>query len=453
MREQFFDRYNAARMSEFAGKRITVMGLGRFGGGIAVTRWLAGQGAKILVTDKEPAEKLTDSLTQLKGLPIAYRLGEHRHEDFIPLAADLIVASPAVKLDDPCLQTARDAKVAITTEIRLFIERCPARRIIGITGTKGKSTTTAMLDAILSPHFKTWTGGNIGRSLLFDLPHIQPDDVVILELSSFMLAHLEPLRWSPHVAVITMLDADHLDWHGNLANYLHAKQNILRFQKPGDFAVIAEGSLHSQGFTRLTPAEIIRYALDNRAPLELPVPGLHNQLNAQAACVAAACLGITPDQSRAALQNHFRPLPHRLELVHESGGVRYFNDSIATIPDAAIAALESFLEKRVIQIVGGRLKDSSLSSLASALSRRAKAVLCVGETGGEIVHHIMNCLRPIPPVYLCEALPMAVRVAKALATEGDIVLLSTGCKSYDQFANYEHRGDAFRRLVLETGGS
>ena len=426
-------------MSEFAGKRVTVMGLGRFGGGIAVARWLCEQGAKVLVTDKEPADKLAESLHQLKDLPVSYRLGEHRLQDFAPATADLIVASPAVKLDDPCVQTARGARIPITTEVRLFIERCRARRIIGVTGTKGKSTTTAMLDAILRPHFKTWTGGNIGRSLLLDLPRIQPDDVVILELSSFMLAHLEALCWSPYVAVITMLGTDHLDWHGGLANYLHCKQNILRFQRPTDYAV-----LDDDGLAKLTPARIIRYGLDRQGAFELPAPGVHNQLNAQAAFAAASCLGVSRPHAHAALRS-FKPLPHRLELVHESGGVQFFNDSIATIPQAAIAALESFPEKTVIQIVGGRLKDTPMAPLCRALAERAKAVLCIGETAQEIAEHLTPAATP--PVYLCRELTTAVRVAKALATEGDIVLLSTGCKSYDQFPNYEHRGEAFRVLV------
>ena len=429
--------------SSLAGKRVTVMGLGHFGGGIAVARWLVEHGAHVLVTDRSPAEQLAGSVTQLAGLPIEFRLGGHCHEDF--RNADLVVASPAVRLENPYLQTARAAGVPVTTEIRLFIERCPARRIIGVTGTKGKSTTTAMLEAVLSPHFKTWAGGNIGRSLLFDLPSIRPDDVVVLELSSYMLAHLAPLRWSPHVAVVTMISADHLDWHGGVDNYLDAKRNILRFQNSTDFAVLAESS----ELARSTPASIVRYGLENRRPFELPVPGVHNQLNAQAAfAAAAACLGVSWDHAQAALKD-FRALPHRLELVHESAGVHYVNDSIATIPDAAVAALWSFPARKVIQIVGGRLKDAPVSDLCAALAERAKAVLCIGETGPDIADTITRSVDAPASVYLCHDLPTAVRVAKAVAAHGDVVLLSTGCKSYDQFAHFEERGDAFRKLVRQ----
>ncbi|MFI5381791.1 MAG: Mur ligase family protein, partial [Tepidisphaerales bacterium] len=218
-------------------KRIVVFGLGHFGGGIAVSRWLVEQGAHVIVTDKATPEKLAESLAQLADLPIEYRLGEQNAADFS--SAHLIVTSPAVKPDNELLEAARLAGVPITTEIRLFIERCPAT-IVGVTGTKGKSTTASMLGAILSRRHTTWVGGNIGKSLLADLPNIRPDHKVILELSSFMLHYLEPMRWSPHIALITLVTQDHLDWHGSLAAYLAAKQNIVRFQTPDDFAIVSE---------------------------------------------------------------------------------------------------------------------------------------------------------------------------------------------------------------------
>src|SRR5438105_3634492 len=191
-------------------KRVTVAGLGRFGGQIAAARWLVQQGAKVTVTDKESREKLAESVQQLSELPIQWRLGEHVKDDFT--TADLIVASPAIPLSNEYLSAARAAGVPITTEIRLFIERCPAK-IVGVTGTKGKSTTTAMLGRILKEKYTAWVGGNIGKSLLADLPQIQPDHLAVLELSSFMLEYLEEAEFSPHVAVVTMIAPDHLDRH------------------------------------------------------------------------------------------------------------------------------------------------------------------------------------------------------------------------------------------------
>jgi UDP-N-acetylmuramoylalanine--D-glutamate ligase len=430
-------------MRDFKNQRVTVMGLGRFGGGIAVSKWLAGQGARVLVTDKDPAEKLADSVRQLAGLPIQFRLGEHRVEDF--RNTDLIVASPAVPLSSEYLQAARAAGVSVTTEMRLFVERCPARRVLGVTGTKGKSTTTAMLGAMLSQRFKTWVGGNIGKSLLDDLPNIRPDDLVVLELSSYMLEHLRAMRWSPQVALITMLAQDHVEWHGSVEAYLDAKRVLLAFQKPGDFAVLNQTCAKSREMAKGATARVRFFGADNGKPFELRLPGVHNQINAQGAFAAAGCLGVTHEEAQAAL-NQFQALPHRLELVHEENGVRYYNDSIATIPEAAVAALDSFAPRTVIQIVGGRQKDLSLAGMCDALANRAKAVICIGEKGPDIAAAIRR-IPNAPPVHECRALADTVPLAQRIACSGDIVLLSTGCKSYDQFINFEQRGEAFTKLV------
>ena len=430
-------------MLDLANKRITVMGLGRFGGGIAVAKWLVEQGAKVLVTDKDPADKLADSVSQLTGLPIEFRLGGHREEDF--RSADLIVASPAVPLNNPFLQAARAAGVPITTEMCLFVERCPARRMLGVTGTKGKSTTTTMLGSMLRQKHTTFTGGNIGGSLLFDLPRIKPDDLVLLELSSYMLEHLRPMKWSPHVALITMLAQDHVEWHGSVQAYLDAKKVLLAFQKPTDFAVLNATCTESAKLKQSAHAKVVPFSLESARPFELKIPGIHNQLNAQGAFAAASCLGVSWEEAQHGLIHDFTPLHHRLELVHEKNGVRFYNDSIATIPEAAIAALNSFPTGKVIQIVGGYQKDLSLADMCAALAHKAKAVLCIGEKGPEIAAKVRA--HNAAPAHECGDLATALRTAKALAQPGDIVLLSTGCKSYDQFTNFEQRGETFTRLA------
>jgi len=426
---------------------VTVAGLGRFGGGIAVTRWLCSQGASVLVTDLDSAENLADSLRQLEGLAIEFRLGEHREDDFT--SADLVVASPAIPPQNPFVQAASAAGKTVTTEIRLFIERCRGK-IIGVTGTKGKSTTTAMLGKILAATGKTWVGGNIGKSLLADLDKIAETDRVVLELSSYMLEHLRDLSWSPHVAVVTMISQDHLPWHGSLEAYLDAKRNIVRFQQSGDFAVLNEEDAGAAGFARLTAGKIILYGTKNRGRFKLLVPGAHNQLNAQGAFTAASIFGADFAQAQQALAD-FTGLPHRLQLVHESAGVRYFNDSIATIPEAAIAALLSFPSRKVIQIVGGYGKDLAIQAMCAALLERAKAVLCIGATGGKIADELEQSVSPIAAAtYRCGDLATAVGIAKHIAASGDIVLLSPGFKSYDQFVNFEQRGDEFVRLVTQV---
>ncbi|MCC6423130.1 MAG: UDP-N-acetylmuramoyl-L-alanine--D-glutamate ligase [Phycisphaerales bacterium] len=427
-------------------KRITVMGLGRFGGGIAVARWLVEQGATVLVTDRDPAEKLADSIKSLDGLPIQWQLGGHRTEDFID--TDLIVASPAVPLDNPFLAAARQAGVPITTEIKLFIERCPAT-IMGVTGTKGKSTTTAMLGAILSSRYRTWVGGNIGRSLLADLPHIDKKDPVVLELSSYMLEHLRPMSWSPHVAVVTMIAPDHLEWHGSFEAYTRAKRTIVQFQRVDDVAILNGNDPGAKELATAGRGKVICFGGAESRPFELTLPGSHNQSNAQAAYSAASVLGISWDEAQESLR-HFVGLPHRLQLVHESAGVRYFNDSIATIPEAAIAALNAFAPRTVIQIVGGYDKHLPFTALSAALAERAKAALCIGVTGPAIAELMAQSALPSPaPAYSCGDLPTALRMARQIAVAGDCILLSPGCASYDQFINFEKRGESFAKLAKE----
>jgi len=428
-------------MEDLNNKRVVVAGLGKFGGQIAAAKWLVAQGAHVLVTDKSPASKLESSVNELAGLPIEFRLGEHRTDDFT--SADLIVASPAIPPHNPFLAAAKRAHVPITTEIRLFIERCPTQRIVGVTGTKGKSTTTALLGRMLATKFTTHVGGNIGKPLLLDLDKIKADDTVILELSSFMLDYLRDLQWSPHVAVVTMLSADHLDWHGSAEAYLDAKRLIVKHQKPDDIAVLARGGDHTDALRTLTRSRVVTFDLDAYDSFELKIPGWHNQFNCQAAWTAARELGVTFDDAHRAVRD-FTGLPHRLHLVHESRGVRWFDDSIATIPDAAVAALHSFPFRSVIQIVGGSDKKLDFTAMADALAADAKAVLCIGTTGPRIAALVKASNAPEhAAVHECGDLATAVHKAKSLATAGDVVLLSTGCASYDQFDNFEQRGHRF----------
>ena len=435
-----------APTTSLAGKKVTVIGLGRFGGGIAVSKWLAEQGADVLVTDEASEEALAKSKEQLKDLPIDFHLGGHREEDFSD--ADLVVASPAVPPKSRYLELARKNQIPITTEIRLFIERCAAP-ITGVTGTKGKSTTTALLGEMLKQKYTTHVGGNIGRSLLFELPKIRPDHQVVLEISSFMLEYLQEMMWSPHVAVVTMIAPDHLDRHGSLDHYIAAKRTLVEHQRPSDFAILNEECPQCMVFARATKAKVILFGRRDRKPFNLRIPGEHNQLNAQAAFAAASALNISWDEAQRGIAN-FCGLPHRLQLVHEHRGVRYYNDSIATIPEAAAAALGAFPSRTVIQIVGGYDKKLSLNPLHAALVERAKAVLCIGQTGPSIAKAMGQAGHvSAPAVYDCHDLATAMKIAKNIAASGDTVLLSTGCASFDQFKNFEDRGESFAKLAKE----
>lgn len=459
--------------SAVAGKRVTVMGLGRFGGGTSVARWLARQGAKVTATDLQSAEELAGSLRELEGHDIAYKLGGHDEADFT--GADMVVANPAVAPTNPFLQAAERAGVPITTEIILLIERLPTPLVFGVTGTKGKSTTAALLAKMLeawrplTPERaqrvrglrsrlldltwqgrvgntvgrKVWLGGNIGGSLLECLPEMSEHDFVVLELSSYMLHYLGERAWSPHIAVVTMVGADHLAWHGSAQAYLEAKQNIVRFQRQDDFAVVPSFSKPGREFGELTAGTVVEYGKRANLPEVFAprLPGKHNRLNERAAFAAAQLVGVYPDHAATAVAD-FSGLPHRLQLVHEDArGVKWVNDSIATIPEAAAAACEAFATGRVIQIAGGSDKGLPLEAMAGTLAARCKAVLCIGAMGPAVAQLVGE------KAINCGDLATAVAKARELAAEGDIVLLSPGFASYDQFKNFEERGEAFARFA------
>jgi UDP-N-acetylmuramoylalanine--D-glutamate ligase len=460
-------------IQDWRDKRVTVMGLGGFGGGVGVTRWLAQAGARVTVTDKASAEQLRASLEQIDGCGVTLRLGGHDERDF--RETDLVVVNPAVPASSDYLRAARDADVAITTEINLFVERCPARTI-GITGSVGKSTVTAMVGHVLeqtrvmpgnSPsHGRVWVGGNIGRSLLDGLGQITSADIVVLELSSFQLERTPLVAWSPNVALITNITPNHLDWHGNFAAYTAAKLNIVRFQQPGrDVCVIQNTPDLCRIFDQLYGdlAGVWRYGLEGDVPvavqqstsavdcddqrrrweaLRLQVPGRHNRENAAAALTAASVLGIPPENACAALAT-FAALPHRLQRVAERSGVSYYDDSKSTTPESALTALQAF-EQPVLVILGGYDKGSDLQAVAMAAARRAKFVACIGKTGPGLAEAVGDAGGAAE---FCETLPRAVAACRARAQAGDVVLLSPACASWDQFVDYRARGRMFADLA------
>ncbi len=425
-------------------KQVTVMGLGRFGGGLGVTQWLIEQGACVTVSDQADSEELTESLAALEGLDVTLHLGGHEESDFVE--CDLVVVNPAVPFDSPCLQAARDANVELTTEINLFLARCAAP-VVGITGSVGKSTTTAMTGAILAACKPTHVGGNIGVSLLENLPEIKPGHVVVLELSSFQLSYLPLLGQSPHVALVTNLHPNHLDRHGSMAEYADAKKNIFRFQCPDDVLIVNRDDAEVASWTRQAPGRTNTFSADDE-PFDLNVPGQHNQANAQAAWSVARQFDVPRAAAAEALLN-FTGLPHRLQLVAECDGVRYFNDSKCTTPSGAIVAIEAFASRSLVIIVGGYDKKVDFGDLCVALAGRAKAVVATGQTGEAIADGVERARADtvVPPVIRAPEFAAAVASAGDLAEPGDVVLLSPACASFDQFRNYEQRGETFIRLV------
>ncbi|MHC4445924.1 MAG: UDP-N-acetylmuramoyl-L-alanine--D-glutamate ligase [Planctomycetota bacterium] len=439
----------------FSGQRVVVMGLGRFGGGIAVTRWLAQQGAEVIVTDLAPSEDLSQSLGQLTDVPATYRLGGHDPADL--QGCDLLVVSPAVnKSRSDFVAGAIAGGVPISSEMNLFVERCPARRVIGVTGSAGKSTTTAMLGTILSAASgagllpKVWVGGNIGQSLLGQLTNMTADDIVVLELSSFQLEDLASQGWSPTHALITNIKQNHLDRHGTMEAYVNAKMNIVRYQSAGDMVFIHKRDSDLAEKVRAVGAssQMVLYEYDTLFKDVLHVPGQHNIANASAAVAVARLLEVNDEVIKQALGS-FAGLPHRLEFVVEHEGVGYYNDSKSTTPESAIIALDAF-DCPAIVLIGGRDKGMSFDELAERLAERAKAVICYGETSDMLYDSVTKYTDSVRQNAIVEKyhdFEQAVTHAKALSEPGDVVILSPACTSYDMFSNYEQRGEAFRRMV------
>lgn len=447
-------------------KRVVVMGLGRFGGGVGVTRHLISRGADVLVTDTAKPEQLQKSLAALDGLPVTYRLGEHRVSDFTN--ADMIVVNPAVdQRKNEFLQAATAAGVALTSEIRLFISQLPeSAKTIGVTGSAGKSTVVAMIGHILNnakkqscsdqasntkqdkPKSNVYIGGNIGGSLLEKVDDITADDWVVLELSSFMLEGMAEDRWSPTIAVATNIAPNHLDRHGTLEKYAAAKQVILDHQSNDHVAILGQGVLaHMQPHT---PHVTIISGDDGLAPIStLRIPGRHNLINAHMAI--AACRDACNFADAADAMASFGGLPHRMQLIAEFGDVRFFNDSKATTPDATMHALTGFDPDTVHLIVGGYDKGSDLLAVAQHAATHCHAIYTIGDTGNTIAQAAKE-VRGRADICPCQSLDQAVEKIIPRLRPNDVVLLSPACASYGQFENFEHRGNAFAEAVLRYTG-
>ena len=455
-------------ITDWHNQRVTVMGLGRFVGGVGVTRWLVAQGARVTVTDTATPDALAASLAALDDLDVTFTLGRHDPVDFE--SAALVVVNPAVTPQAELLQVAHAAGVPVTTEINLFLERCPARTV-GVTGTVGKSTITSMLGHILeatSAAPNVWVGGNLGGSLLSNLSEMTADDLVVLELSSFQLYYTAAIRWSPHVAIITNVTPNHLDWHGNFAAYLAAKLNVVRYQDPARDVIIIEDLPELRHHFDLMFGDVAgmwRYRADEHdlaaimqstsaidcddrrlvwKHATVPIPGEHNRRNAAAALTAAHALGVDQQAAADALVS-FAGLPHRLQTIAEINGVRWVDDSKATTPEAVITAMNAF-DAPLLLILGGYDKQTDLSPMVAHAVGRAKFVATLGQTGPTLAKQLQKRGLPVQQV---TSIPAAVAACAQHAAAGEVVLLSPGCASWGMFTDYRARGAAFATAVQQ----
>jgi UDP-N-acetylmuramoylalanine--D-glutamate ligase len=443
---------------DFSNKRVLIVGLGRTGE--AAADFLLKRGARVTISEKRTAAELGPSASAWTGRGAALETGGHDPASF--LAADLIIPSPGVP---PLAEiaAARDRGIPVLSEIEIAY-RFLKGRLIGITGTNGKSTTATLLHKILKESGRRAVlAGNIGTPLLSFADKSRDSDVIVVEISSFQLEHIE--RFRVHLAVVLNLSQNHLDWHGTYAAYAAAKKKLVSGQDPGGVAVLnrddaavwgmrAEAPGSVLGFSRRRILAAGAFVRDGRVVVrdggaERPVcrvsdirlPGLHNLENVLAALLCASLEGVSAPSIRASVRA-FRGLEHRLERVLTVDGVEFINDSKATTVDAAVKAIESFT-RPIVLILGGKDKGSDFSRLRRIVKARVKSLVLVGAAKGKI----RAALEGTVPMVEAGAFSEVVPRAAAAAARGDVVLLAPACTSWDMFQSFEERGRAFKKDV------
>lgn len=426
----------------FQNKKIAVVGRGVEG--LSSAEFLKEKGADVTVLDKKDGEDYLRDLDKY----------------------DLVVRSPGVKPQDVEKFVLKDK---ITSQTRLFFDLCPSK-IIGVTGTKGKGTTSSLIYEMLKKEgFDAYLGGNIGKPPLEFLDNLNVHSIVVLELSSFQLLDLEK---SPNIAVMLMITSEHLNWHKDLEEYLNAKRNILRFQKETDFAIINKDYLQSRESDVETVGQIYYISREDEAQKgsyvkenavfitgengpekivnvsEILLPGAHNLENVCSASMAAYLAGVRIHNIAQVLRT-FKGLEHRLELVAEINGVKYYDDSFATTPESTIAAIDAFTTPEIL-ILGGSSKNSDLTILTDTIknAKNIKAIIGIGAEWEKIKEQLLDLNSEILVLEGAKNMQAIVLAASKLAQPDDVVLLSPACASFGMFKDYKDRGNQFKKEVL-----
>ena len=442
-----------------AGKNALVLGMAR--SGLAAAEFLSKRGARVRVSDKRPEQELRTEIKLLRERGIDYEVGGHAEESFV--TADFVVVSPGVPLSLPLLQKTSHSGKEVISEIELA-SRFLQGRVVGITGSNGKTTTTTLVGEMLkAANFNVQVGGNIGTALSSLVDHSTPETITVIELSSFQLEAIPTFR--PGVAVLLNITPDHLDRYNSFNDYAQAKLNIVRNQTPSDCAVLNlddemlrsfRQEVHSRVYWFSTKGEVTRGTylqgdqlifasgaqkeiVTSRKGIQLP--GRHNLENIAAAITAARLVNV-PSIKIAETLKQFRGVEHRLELVAEINGIRFFNDSKATNTDATAKALESF-DAGIVLILGGRDKGSDFTVLSPLIREHVRNLILIGEA----TEKIASQLNGTAPMVRATSLDHAAELAFERAHSGEVVLLAPACASFDMFQNYEHRGRAFKAAV------
>jgi UDP-N-acetylmuramoylalanine--D-glutamate ligase len=452
------------QLSAISGQRALVIGLAREG--VDLARFLSGHGAMVTVTDVKAPEALSDSIAALDGLSVNLKLGGHSRSDLDDV--DVVYASPGVPPDNELMRGAAERGIRLSSLVELFFALCPAP-IVGITGSAGKSTTTSLLgEMFVRAQRHVFVGGNIGRPLLGKLAEMTERSWVVMELSSFQL---EPLRVSPHVALITNVTPNHLDRHPSMEAYWAAKGQILAHQAASDWAVLNADDEWSR---RYQPAgRTLRFSLAGVVegayvaggegeqvmllgePLlptrDIPLRGRHNVANVLAAVATAHAAGLPREAMLGAIRS-FHGVAHRLQTVALRNGVSYVDDSIATAPERSIAALRAYEREPLVLIAGGRDKHLPMGEWARLIVKRVRHVVLLGEMSELVAAALREADPGYRTVSWATSMDEAVSKAAEAASEGDVVLLSPGGTSYDMYRDFEDRGRDFARAVGELSG-
>ncbi len=417
-----------------AGERALVVGLGL--SGVALARFLRGRGVAVRACDLRPAEKLRRFLA---ALPPATETVLGGYGERVLDGCSAVYASPGVPWDADLLEAARARGLTVSSEIDLFFQLCPAP-IVGITGTNGKTTTTTLIGEVLARGERpVMVGGNIGETVLDRLAALTPEHWVVLELSSFQLESCTRPR--PRIGVVLNVSPDHLDRHRTVDSYVAAKARIVEFQEPSDAAVLNGEDAVCRELAGRTRARVVWFERHRPEP-PMRIPGRHNMQNALAAAAVGRLAGLTDAAINDAIAA-FRGVEHRLELLGEFGGVRWYNDSKATNPDAGLVALRSFPDTPVVLIAGGYGSGFELDEWVRAVRVHTKAVLLIGASAGLLAEKLRG-----HRVEHADSLEQAVERSATLAEPGGVVLLSPAYKSFDMFTSYEERGRRFKAAVL-----
>jgi UDP-N-acetylmuramoylalanine--D-glutamate ligase len=460
-------------MNDWTGKRVLILGAARQGQALA--RWLARHGASVTLSDKRSEADLVSVRQALADLPIEWAMGGHPLE--LLDKAEVLCLSGGIPLALPIVVEAQKRNIPLANDTQIFMEVAPCKTV-GITGSAGKTTTTALLGKMAEISYtdrseRVFVGGNIGDPLINYVDEMQPSDLAILEISSFQL---DQMSISPNVAAILNVTPNHLDRHSTMEAYTAAKARILEFQSEDDAAILGRDDPGAWGLRNKVKSKLLSFGLshlsadqsgtyfsdglynlrDGNAYVLLPIQnaihlrGDHNRLNILAAITIGHAAGLTLDSMLEAIDK-FHGVPHRLEFVRELHGVQWYNDSIATAPERTMAAIRSF-DEPIVLLLGGKDKDLPWEDLAGLVRRRVDHVLVFGQAAEKILRTLGRIgsgkKRPYS-VKRCDSLQEAIQQAAEVAESGDIVLLSPGGTSFDQFSDFAERGEWFKTWVQE----